>query len=227
MQRGRIKRFVAWAKSSRRKTALASVSGVLIFMSFPAWNFFPLAFIALLPILLVAEKSDKARHAFGWAWWMGFITNLGGFYWIAPMLKVYGFLPWSVTLILYGMLCAQQALTWALVFGLGRWMTARNAPLWLAYPAAITLAESVNPQIFPWYFGNSQYLNLPFIQAAELGGVQLLSAALVLSNILLLSLWRWRSMGGRVPRPVLAAAAILVAQFIYGGVRVAQIDARV
>ncbi len=224
---GRLKRFGAWAIGSRRTLSLATASGVLVFMSFPAWNFFPLAFFALVPMLLVAERASRARHALGWGWWMGFITNLGGFYWIAPMLKVYGFMPWSVTLILHGALCAQQALTWALVFWLGRWMTRRNAPMWLAYPAAIAVAETVNPLIFPWYFGNSQYLNLPFIQAAELGGVQLLSSMLVLANVAVFAAWKWKYGGGQFPRFAGVVAAILALQMLYGGIRIAQIDAEV
>ena len=216
-----------WIARSRGRFVVATLSGVLVFLSFPAWNVFPAAFLALVPMLALAESRGTARAALGWGWWMGLITNLGGFYWVAGMLKVYGFMPWSISIGLYALLCAQQGLTWAFAFGAGRWMTLRGAPLWLAYPSGIAIAEVANPLIFPWYFGNSQYLNLPFIQVAELGGVTLLSALLVLANVGLLEVYRWRRCGGPRPKLALAVAGVLALQFIYGGVRLAQVQSQI
>ena len=224
---GRAKRLAQWLVGRRNAFALATLSGVFVFLSFPAWNLFPLAFVALIPAIFVAEQAPRGRYALGWGWWMGLVTNLGGFYWVAGMLEVYGFLPRPVSLALYVALCAQQAITWGLAFGAGRWATLQGAPRWLAYPAALAAAEIANPLIFPWYFGNSQYLNAPFIQFAELGGVTLLSALLVLANVMIAELFGAVRAGRRPRRFALVAAALLVAQFVYGGVRIVQVEARI
>ena len=224
---GRLRRIFGWLRARRGAIGLATLSGVLVFLSFPAWNLFPLAFIALIPVLLVTEKAARGRDALAWGWWMGLITNLGGFYWVAGMLEVYGFLPRPISIGLYAALCAQQGITWALAFGAGRWATLRGAPIWLAYPAALAVAEIANPLIFPWYFGNSQYLDAPFIQVAELGGVTLLSASLVLANVAILELATAASSRRRPLRWALVSAAVICAQFVYGFVRISQVEARI
>lgn len=228
----RIKRSAAWLAARPRviwdtRTALAwaTLSGVLTFVSFPAWNLFPLAFIALIPMLRVAEQGTWKRA--GWCGlWMGTVTNLGGFYWITNLLEDYGFMPLPLALTLYAMLCVQQGTVWAAAFALGRFFTSRGGPAWLSYPTGLMVAESLIPLIFPWYFGNSQFENYAFIQSAELGGVVLLSGLVAMANVALCQIAAAVRHGQRPARASLAVIGVVVLNFAYGAVRIPQVDAR-
>jgi apolipoprotein N-acyltransferase len=209
--------------SERRALAAAVVSGVAVFMSFPAWDLFPLAFVALVPTLIAVERGGT-RRALVLGTLMGWVTNLGGFYWITNLLQDYGYMPWFLASFLCALLALQQGLVWGVGFALGRWFRLRGTPFWLAYPAAMALSESIMPLIFPWHFGHSQYANIPLAQIAEIGGVVLISAVLVLTNSVIADVVETR----RLQRgPVLGAVLLLLAAHGYGVVRTGQVDARV
>ena len=76
---------------------LASIAGVLTFVSFPTdWfpdvSLYPLIWFSHVPLLwLLRDKGPKA--AFFWGWFAGTVINVGGYYWIAHMLGTFGGFP--------------------------------------------------------------------------------------------------------------------------------------
>lgn len=227
----RVRKLLAWLKSRpgalwtlRSDIAWATLSGVAVFLSFPAWNVFPLAFCAVIPLLVVCERASW-KTAFGLAWWMGLVTNLGGFYWVINLLQDYGYMPWSLSAFLYLLLCMQQALVWSCAIGVGRAATLRGVPALPAYVTGIVLSESLIPLIFPWHFGNSQSLNYAFIQSAELGGVVWLSALLMVANFAVWGLFQAARSRRRPSAGVALACAAIVANFAYGAIRIPQVEA--
>src|SRR5262245_45796114 len=88
--------------------ALAFGSGALYFLAFPGVNVWPLAFVAFVP-LLVALHGATPRRAAGLGWMAGFGMTMLGFYWLLPMLRVFGGFPSVVCALLMAVLCGYQA----------------------------------------------------------------------------------------------------------------------
>jgi apolipoprotein N-acyltransferase len=214
-------------------TAAAVLSGVLFCSAFPDWSLWPLAWLAPVPLWWAASRLS-IRGAFLVGWLCGWVTNLGGFWWIIHLMMDFGHMPWAAGAGIYALLALQQGLSFGLAAGLGRWATARRPELaWLLWPATLTLADSAWPMIFKWYIGNSQW-NQPWIaQLAELGGVPLVTLLVVLPAGLATLHPRW---GGAGKRPDLSArsrsgvmaavVSVVVVAHGWGALRIAQMDAR-
>ena len=83
---------------------LSLAGGCLVFLSFPTWDQFPLQWIALVP-LLVALRGRGPGGAFFLGFLAGVATNVGGFHWIADLLREFGHmdpLPSNAIMVLMG-----------------------------------------------------------------------------------------------------------------------------
>ena len=211
----------------------ACIGGCCVFLAYPDYNLFFLAYIALF-FELWAVDGLRPKPAFFLGWLAGAITNIGGFYWISGMLEDFGHMPAWLSMILCFGLCALQGL----VFGLWTWgmrkLNARSP--WTSAVALFVAAEMFFPMIFPWYYANSQH-NFPFAaQTADIWGAIGVSGLLVAFNVLLYDvsrswLLRRRAKKGGRPLPayhkksIAAAAAFLIFAAIYAPIRMHQIDA--
>jgi len=213
--------------------AMTTVGGVLIFLSFPTYDVWPLVYISL-PFLLIAIHDRTPRGAFGWGAWFGLVTNIGGFYWLTNLLEDFGHLPWWLAASLCTLLCLVQGF----VFALWGWFIRRvqiggsNLPVWaIAIPSMLAL-EFIFPMLFPWYLGNSQYLFYPAIQIAELLGVLGVSLEVLLINLALYEIVAWwlrrrADAPASFPTRFVAVAVVLYgAAIAFGVVRIGQIDAQ-
>jgi apolipoprotein N-acyltransferase len=90
----------------------------------------------------------------------------------------------------------------------------------------LTLAEALNPMIFPWALGHAQAPNLPLAQLAELGGVSLLTFVLASTNAVVADLVARPKREGAARR-ALFAAAILAILHLGGWLRMGTIDAEI
>ena len=206
--------------------ALAIASGAAIFLSFPTFDLFPLAWFGLVPVLWAIERVSP-RRAFWFGLLTGTVTNLGGFYWITGMLEEFGHLhtalAWAVGILLF----AYQGLVYGLWAGFGRFIRVRLdiSPVWV-YPLVFVALEWAMPFIFPWYLANGQYRFTAFIQVADLIGVTGISWLLVLMNAGAYRVVDW-SLGGAkgFPRRALFVPALVwLAVILYGVVRVDQVN---
>lgn len=161
---------------------LAAVSGALYFLAFVGFDQWYLAWVCLVPLLFALE-GVSAKRGFFIGWLFGAVAFTGGFYWVVHTIHVFAFMPWPVAAAGCLLLCIAQATEFAAFAFLYVWLRkkTRRSPVFLATIAFVT-AEFTSPQLFPHYFGNSQYLWLHVIQISDLTGVLGVSALLVLVN---------------------------------------------
>ena len=204
---------------------LAVLAGFLYFLAFPGMDLWPLAFVALVP-LVVALRGQTPRRALGLGWAAGFTMTLFGFHWLLEMLEVFsGFGP-ALCFVFMAILCAYQAGR----IGLMGWLHGRaEARGWAPAPVfalAFVASELVFPLLFPWYYGATVHNAPIFLQVADLGGGYLVGLVLVTANLGLGELVLAR-LQARAPnrRVLLAAVAAPALALLYGYPRMLFIDA--
>jgi len=207
---------------------LAAMAGCGVFLSFPNGAGIELPFlqwVALVPLLL-AIRQREPKGAFLLGLLTGFVTNLGGFYWISDLLLDFGHLPAWAAWALCGLNALYQGLVFALFAGgVSLFHRRFQIPLAIAAPVAFVVAESLVPLIFPWYFANGQYTFTVIIQIVEILGLTGLTFLLVLVNV---TVYRWLEtrLDGTAPpyRLVQICGGLFVLALIFGVIRMAQID---
>ncbi len=206
--------------------ALATLSGVLYFVGFVGFDQWYLAFVCLVPLLVALRSARTWRRALALSWWMGFVTHLGGYYWIVHLLREFAHLPTSLAFLGYLLLCLAQGGILA-CFGLLAWALGRRAGVSLGWTAPVALigVELAFPLLFPSYLANALTPVPLLLQIADLGGVLAVSGLVALVNGGIYELVAARLEHRRL-RPTLpaAAAAALVASVGYGAWQIARAD---
>ena len=190
-------------------------SGLLLAAAFPTLNFYPLAWIALVPLLLVMRQRPFLA---------GFLTGCVFFaaalYWLNSVMTTYGGLPPVFALLAYFFLVAYLAA----YFGLASWLASRletilKLPyLWTLPPLWVALEYLRNWLFsgFPWAtIGYSQHDFSLAIQSCDVTGVYGVSLMLVVVNC---------ALAGVISAPksrlawfgVVATLAICISHFGYG-----------
>ncbi len=203
---------------------LSLLSGTLLFLSFPRFEFFPLAWIALIPLLFAIQHQSTSR-SFLLGWLTGLIYFFGTVSWVTISMHHYGKLSWDISYLLMVVLVSYLASFVGLFAALLRWTMRRLgspsvAPfLWVT----IELARGHLLTGFPWVsLGYSQYRFLPFIQIADITSIYGISFALVLANVALYRLIQSgfkKQIAWRYP---LGTSLILLLIFSYGFIRLSQ-----
>ena len=170
---------VRWVWSVRGATLLC---GALLVLTFPAVNFGQLAWFGLVPGLVLIARSPTAREGGIRAWWLGTGYLIAALYWMAPEIgpavllvaAVFGVLwiPFGVAAqkLLRPPLSWPRALA-ALVVVPSCWLLTEWLRSWQALGG-------------PWaVFGVSQWQHPAMLALASVGGVWLVSFALVLTNV--------------------------------------------
>jgi apolipoprotein N-acyltransferase len=208
-----------------RPLLLPTISGVLYFLSWIGFGFWPLAFVCFLP-LLWSLRDASPKQALWRGWWMGFVTHLGGYTWIMHTLTVFAFAPLPLAAAGYLAICAAQGLLFgAMSLGL-RWLWLRtNWPATALLPLALVAAEFVYPLLFQSYTGVALVPVLPLVQIADLGGPLLLSAFQALVNGALFdSFLAWRESRRPPYWPMAASLIAVLASSAYGFSRLLHVD---
>lgn len=209
-----------------RAFAFATLAGVLYFLGFIGFGFWPLVF--LFPVaLLGALEGQSPRRAGLLGAWAGFVAMCGGYYWLIHLLSAFAGLSTPLAILGYVLLNGYQGLLWGVAAGLAAWASRRGqVPLPAALPFAVVLAEFVFPLLFPSYVA-AAFLYVPwFTQIADLGG-----PALIDGWIFLVGAGLYVALPGRASAPVRravlgAAAASVLLTVGYGVFRLGQVDAR-
>ncbi|HEX2498669.1 MAG TPA: apolipoprotein N-acyltransferase [Actinomycetes bacterium] len=202
-----------WLRSRRLWAFLA---GWLPTLSLPRPSLWWLAYIALIPLLLLIRSAPTTREAAlrGWLWGGGFV--LGMYYWLLPNLTVF--------LVAIAAMLGVLWLAWAvLAWWVLRepWTGPRLALAVTALPAAVVLVEwatSWDKLGGPWALLGASQWNVPPVRAlAALGGPWLIGAFIVLMNVVILlaaiggSRWRWYPIGaGALAVAVMGGWAIAI-----------------
>src|SRR4030043_1971528 len=216
-------------KAMKKRDFLFSLlSGILLILSFPNVDLEFLAWFAFVP-LFYAVEGKSLWNSFKIGFLTGLISFLGILYWIVVAVHTYGNIPLIPSVVILLLLVGYLSLFIGAFTFLNRFIQIRLelqtillAPiLW----AALEYLRSFLLTGFPWAnLGYSQYLNLPFIQMADITGVYGLSFVILLVNAtLFLALHQW----GKKTFPfkeVLITAIVLLVFLIYGYMKMEAID---
>ncbi|MGQ9647808.1 MAG: apolipoprotein N-acyltransferase [Thermodesulfobacteriota bacterium] len=211
----------------KNEVLLSAFSGILLIFSFPNFDLEFLAWFAFVP-LLYAIHGKTRLHAFTLGFLTGLVSYLGILYWIIVAVHTYGNIP----LILSGLILLLLVGYLSLFTGTFAFLTrmvslSSGIQTILSLPILWTALEYLRSFFltgFPWAnLGYSQYLNLPFIQMAEVTGPYGLSFVILLVNSTFFwILHQWINRTFPV-REVVVTLLVLLSSMIYGYVRIEMI----
>ena len=197
-------------------------SGILYFLAFPGVDLWPLAFVALAP-LIVALRGQTPRRAAWLGWLAGFTMTMIGFYWLLEMLETFSGFRTAAVRPLHGdplrlpgraHRAARLSLRARRARGLARSGSRSRS--------ASSRASWRFPLLFPWFYAATVHQVPALVQLAEIGGPILVALPLVAVNLAVAELVvarRERRAVRRAPRCLALAAAPVVAA-LYGVVRI-------
>ncbi|MBW1679493.1 MAG: apolipoprotein N-acyltransferase, partial [Deltaproteobacteria bacterium] len=212
-------------KMTLREVFLASVSGIILTLTFPKFNLSLLAWVALIP-LLIAMEDKPSRKAFFLGWITGIVHFTSLLHWVTISMTQYGNLPVVISILLLVLLSLYLGLYVSIFGGILSFFRSRylDDPVVIA-PAIWILLEYLRTYLlsgFPWgLLGYSQYQNLSLIQISDLTGVYGVSFIIVLVNASIYLIIKWaRSRSGPFPfQYTLSAIIILLVVLVYGNFR--------
>jgi apolipoprotein N-acyltransferase len=186
--------------------------GALLILAFPAPNLEFLAWFGLVPGLVLIVRSPTAQEGGMRAWWLGAGYLIAALYWMTPEI--------GPAVLLVG---AVIGVLWV-PFGVAAWKLLRPPVTWPRALAALVVVPScwlLSEWLRSWQalggpwavFGVSQWQHPAVLALAAVGGVWLISFALVLANVAIVlaigALPRVFTTPVRPPIAVLGAAAAL------------------
>ncbi|HEX2745330.1 MAG TPA: apolipoprotein N-acyltransferase [Streptosporangiaceae bacterium] len=177
--RNALRRTGRWIWSVRRLMLLA---GALLVLTFPDANLEFLAWFGLVPGLVLIVRSPSAREGGVRAWWLGAGYLIAALYWLAPEIGP------AVLLV-----AALAGVLWV-PFGVAAWKLLRPPVTWPRALAALVVVPScwlLSEWLRSWQalggpwavFGVSQWQHPAVLALAAVGGVWLISTALVMANV--------------------------------------------
>ncbi len=223
--------FLKMETMEKRDRLWSLLSGILLILSFPNFDFEFLAWFALVP-LFYAIAGKTLWNSFKLGFLTGFVSFLGILYWIVVAVHTYGNVPMIPSLLILLLLVGYLSLfigaftflyRWIQI-GLG-WQTTLIAPLlWVS----LEYLRSFFLTGFPWAsLAYSQYVNLPFIQMAEITGIYGLSFVILLVNATLYTaLLQWSKKSFPL-REVAITILLLLSFLIYGYWRMETVERQV
>jgi apolipoprotein N-acyltransferase len=165
-----------------RTRYLMLAAGAVGVLAFPAPNWSWLAWFGLVPGLLLIVRSDTAREAGVRAWWLGAGYIMFGLYWLAPEIGP-GLLGVGAV---FGALCVPFGVSARLLLRPPLTFPRAGAGL-VVVPCAWVLTDwlrSWQALGGPWdVYGASQWQHPAILGLAAVGGVWLVSFALVMCNV--------------------------------------------
>src|SRR4030043_6974 len=215
----------------KRDILLSLLSGILLVLSFPSFDFEVVAWFALVP-LFYSIDGKGLRHRFILGFVTGVVSFLGILYWIIVAVHTYG----NVPLIPSGFILLLLVVYLSLFIGaftcLTRLIQIRSAFQTLLFTpflwVALEYLRSFLLTGFPWAdLGHSQYLNLPFIQMADITGVHGLSFVILLVNATLFYVFHQWSTKTFPFREFVITILILFGFLVYGYVKIGVVDRQI
>ena len=163
---------------------MALASSALYVIAFPGQIgvFWPLAFVALVPVLF-ALRAQSPRRALVIALAFGLPTHVVGFRWLLPLLVTFSGFPAVICgglLVGFALLQTSRFLLW---FGVSAWISRRSGRFLLPFVLAFGVTEALVPVAFEWRFA-AALDQVPLLQqSADVIGSTGVGAVLVLVNV--------------------------------------------
>jgi len=152
-----------------------ALSVVLLSLSFPPFNLWPLAYFALVPWLVTLYSGRGRYRPLLFCWLVGLVFWLVNIYWL-----------WWITLVGYFGAVVYLSLYWLAAGVVLRAALRRRWPMWITLPVVWVALEYARAYVisgFPWfYLAHSQWARTPLIQIADLTGVYGLSFFVAMVN---------------------------------------------
>lgn len=222
--------------ASRRKDRhlgpylLAAFSGLLLFLSFPKFGHWTVAWVALVPLFASLKGRDFAG-ALLLGLTSGLVFHVGLLYWVAGVVVQYGRLPFALGFFVMFLLALYLSLYVSLFAAGVTYFDRRQIPPVVAAPLLWVLLEYARANLltgFPWgHLAHSQYANLPMIQIADLTGVYGISFLLVFVNAVLVDLVTRKVSRFQVVVELAVGSLFVAAVYSYGVYRLADTTARI
>ncbi len=181
----------------------AVVSGILVVLSFPLFDYYPLAWVAFVPLLLSLWGKDS-KKAFVAGYVFGLVYFVGTLYWIYYSINHYGGFSFPASLSLVVLLCLYLGLYPAIFsFLFIKMIRKTELPALLIAPVlwvVLEFARSYALTGFPWSsIGYSQYRFLHMIQVADITGIYGISFLVLAVNGALADLFLLRKRTAEMP----------------------------
>ena len=186
---GRLSVFATRVRSelpSLAECGIALASAALLIISFPDFNLWPLAWVALVPLLLFAARRPHPLRCFYLGWLFGTAFFYGSCYWLTySMIHTGGISPWlAFPLLLPGAILVGvfPAIFFLLLArAIRSWGTAALFLAPLLWPSLEWARLEVTGQLWN-AIGYSQAYHPFIIQAARWGGVYAVGFLILLTN---------------------------------------------
>ncbi len=213
----------------RLEWALASFSGALFAAACCFSQVGWLAWIALLPLLWVIDKTASLKRAIWLSWWAGAVASLGTVHWMIPLIARFTAAPLPAALVGHAIFSAYQGVVF-LIFGwivrLGRERLA--LPMSVVAPVAIVASQATIWFLFPYGIEISQAFFPPVIQIADLLGRYAVTAMLALASAASYDLLYASGAEIKLARRCAVAGLLLLgAAFAYGHLRLSALEERI
>ena len=214
-----------------RPIVFASCAGVFYALAGPPYELGVLAFCAGPLLLAAIEEARTPWRAASVAAVAGFSCNVIVLGWVVDLLQTFAYMPLIAALPIAMLLWIAQSLPFFVAGALTKTLSARandasasaSPGAWIVLPFALSACTVLVPALFPWNVGAATLPLLAYAQHAELGGVALVDVTLMLAGGGLLAAARSRSLReARVP--LVAGLAALFVPFVYGHVRIGQVE---
>lgn len=203
-------------------------SGAMLTVIQPTISWAPLAWVSLVPFVLVCSPAAKPKPLALTAYLVSLIYWLGNLYWVFP-----------ITIVGWAAFCLYTALLWPIVALCLRYCRIKKLPLFVAVPVLFVAAERLQGLFlggFFWRFlAHSQYANITLIQIADIFGAAGVSFLVAMVNGLVAEFaialarkrWKWigrcaaMTYGWMLLKTAIVCAAV-TATVLYGCRRIAQ-----
>ena len=194
----------------KKNLGLSLLTGILFALALPPFKSGFLAYITLVPFLLLLEEKNEGE-AFRWGYITGLFIAMCTLFWIGWVT-----LPGMIgVLLVWPLYTALFALVFRFLWRHYSAVAFILAPfLWVS----IEYMQSLTELAFPWnYIGYTQSYYLPFIQFAEYTSVYGVSFWVVLLNVLLFFAWKNRKTNRKMTvTAVIFTLLIFLAPLPYG-----------
>jgi apolipoprotein N-acyltransferase len=205
--------------------AVVFTGSLLLALGSPPGGWTALIWLGFLPLTLVARVASglRPRRLFALGWVGGLCVGLVGFPWIAELLERFAGFPTWLALAGLAAFSAWTAIPYG-IWMLGTALGPRHGWRSVAWPIVLWVPVSAFwPALFP-YTPTLGFAEVPaWMQAAELGGVPLVEAQVVLCGVLLADAMLATSVRARWGR-VIVAVAIPFLSYVGGSARMAALD---
>lgn len=189
-------------------TAAAIVSALLLTAASPGYNIWPLAYIALVPMLISIPVTEKGLLT---GWLFGTVYYAINLHWVVTAVSGFGNSPFFVGVIVEIAFSLFLGLFW----GVFTWLYKKKRTSVLLMAGVLVTLEVVKSSIFTGFpmlnLAHTQYSFPPAIQIAEVTGEYGISLIIAYVNLSLAAL-----ISDRNKRSILLALLLAASSFAYG-----------